>query len=762
MDFATWFANVHGYAPFPWQSSVAETWPNAIAIPTGAGKTAVIDAWLFRRLTGRVTPRRLWYVVDRRVLVDEAFERAKGLVQATGAEIQVVRLRGGVFDQQQMPRLDQAAIFCSTVDQFGSRLLFRGYGVGRSSLPLHAALAGVDAALVLDEAHISVPLLKTVAAAIARGAQIKLTPMSATLGETMGEVTTLSDADRNHPVLTKRLNAKKLARLTSGKLDAAAIALRKEGARSIAVWCNTVDTAEATARRLAGSGETILITGRDRLLDRDKLMSAWHPRLKSGAGEFPTIYVVSTQCLEVGVDWDFDGLVSECADNAALRQRFGRLDRLGSRGTTHAMIQKPPAKPKVYGDAALKTWQWLESVATDSVVDFGILSLPSAPPDCAMTQVEVPRLMDAHMDAWSMTSVRSPSIPDVGPWLHGLGQEDSHVSVVWRDLPAGQSDWVDAVRAMPPSEPETASVPTYLVINAAGEGVPVIRWRGIDDVKLTADLAPGDVVIVPTGTLGLAPTQATDVAEEAAELAQTPRERVVGSEVIEWLDGRDRMPTAIEELCSKFGRYDILPYPGGVVVAKRRLTSEQSTQPVLLTQHSEAVANLAMKVAHGCGLSPELSEAVKLAAWWHDAGKADPRMQLWLGSTGEFLAKSGQSRSQMLAALSVSGYPHGQRHELLSAELARNAACSDLTVHLIASHHGHGRPLIPVQDSTSVAVRVELNGVQANASTGQVDTELEDLFWRLQAQHGYWNLAMLHGIIVSADHYVSAGEGLKC
>lgn len=757
MNFSTWFAGVHGYAPFPWQSSVAETWPDAIVVPTGAGKTAVIDAWLYRRISGAETPRRLWYVVDRRVLVDEAFERAKRLVRTVGADVEVVRLRGGVFDRQDMPRPDQAAIFCSTVDQFGSRLFFRGYGVGRSSLPLHAALAGVDVALVVDEAHISEPLLQTVAAAVARGAQVKLTPMSATLSDAAGEVLRLGDEDRKNPVLAKRLSARKLARFASAKPEIEARALRKAGARSIAIWCNTVDRAEATARSLAQSGETILITGRDRLLDRDKLIAAWHPRLKSGAGEDPTVFVVATQCLEVGIDWDFAAMVTECADISALRQRFGRLDRLGTRGETNAVILKPAAKPNVYGEAALKTWEWLESIATRGVVDFGISALPAAPQDCTMSQPVAPRLMESHLDAWSMTSVRSEAIPDVGPWLHGLGQEDSHVSVVWRDFPEGRSDWVSAVRAMPPREPETASVPAYLIDRAARNGVPTIRWRGNDDVELTEAIMPGDVVIVPTGTVGIAPTPPTDVAEEAAEIARKPRVRVVGPEIVQWQQTGDEMPDHVAKQVSRLGRCDVLPYPGGVVVAQRQATSVQSTQAVTLQDHCEAVSTLASTIALACGLSPELVEAVRAAGLWHDAGKADPRMQIWMGADGELLAKSGQT--QMLVGLRASGYPRGQRHELLSAELARSAARCELAVHLIASHHGHGRPLIPQQDSTMIDVSLELNGTAARANAGEVGGGLEEMFWRLQSTYGYWGLALLHGIVVCADHYVSAGKG---
>ena len=93
-DFAAFFAALNGgCGPFRWQERLLDSllengrWPERIAAPTGAGKTSAIDVHVFAvALTadgcGPRLPRRLAMVVDRRVLVDDQYQRARALAAA--------------------------------------------------------------------------------------------------------------------------------------------------------------------------------------------------------------------------------------------------------------------------------------------------------------------------------------------------------------------------------------------------------------------------------------------------------------------------------------------------------------------------------------------------------------------------------------------------------------------------------------------------------------------------------------------------------
>src|SRR5688572_25575423 len=83
-EFDSFFSALHGRPPFPWQTALAHRvcnrgWPEVIDLPTASGKTACIDIALFALLCDEGSPRRIFFVVDRRLIVDDTYKRMCGI-----------------------------------------------------------------------------------------------------------------------------------------------------------------------------------------------------------------------------------------------------------------------------------------------------------------------------------------------------------------------------------------------------------------------------------------------------------------------------------------------------------------------------------------------------------------------------------------------------------------------------------------------------------------------------------------------------------
>src|SRR5262249_25099617 len=166
---------------------------------------------------------------------------------------------------------------------------------------------------------------------------------------------------------------------------------------------------------------------------------------------------------------------------------------------------------------------------------------------------------------------------------------------------------------------------------------------------------------------------------------------------------------------------------------------------IKLADHSRGVAAYAKRFAAACGLDADLYYQAGL---WHDLGKFDPRFQAMLKQSsprtavGAPLAKSARSpgtSKEREEARQVHGYPSGARHELLSAALVGTKTDDHLLLHLIATHHGSGRPFAdPVEDNKEAKqpFTVELFGQAFELPTYRQQTaawnaELPERFWRL-------------------------------
>lgn len=630
-DFPAFFTAVHGSdsLPFPWQTRLAKRvcergWPKAIALPTAAGKTGCIDIALFSlACRARPCPRRIFFVVDRRIVVDQAFRHARRLSETlanansgilrsvadalrelAGHEnkdvdelpLEAYSLRGGIYRETAWARSPiQPMVIASTVDQIGSRLLFRGYGVSDSMKPVHAGLVGNDALILLDEAHCSNPFRQTMEAVerfrtwadeSAEPTPFQFVSITATPAADLPdeEVERDQQDDRDHPVLGVRLRAEKPATLVvaekakkskwRGELvkelarQARQLMGRRLGPdkeavehsiRSVGIVVNRV----ATARELAAAlrkpedkniaaealPKVVLLTGRMRPIDRDEELQKISGLFSDSNDVVPPTYVVATQCIEVGADLDFDALVTECASLDALRQRFGRLNRVAARPAAKATIvirgdqAAGSEDDPIYGESLSNTWKWMKKNAKGDVIDFGVSSMRELlrGPEAARLNALAPNapvLFPAHLDCWVQTHPIPAPDPDPAVFLHGRQESVPDVQVVFRgDLGEDTNLWEDVVRLCPPSSSESMPVPIGVFKKwLAGEESPdilgdveggaelegagsselprpyeraALRWRGPRSketkiVRSPQDTRPGDTFVVACNAEGIA------------------------------------------------------------------------------------------------------------------------------------------------------------------------------------------------------------------------------------------------------------------
>jgi CRISPR-associated endonuclease/helicase Cas3 len=100
-----------------------------------------------------------------------------------------------------------------------------------------------------------------------------------------------------------------------------------------------------------------------------------------------------------------------------------------------------------------------------------------------------------------------------------------------------------------------------------------------------------------------------------------------------------------------------------------------------------------------------------------------------------------------------------------SVELPPDDLLADLVLHLVASHHGHGRPFAPVSlDPSPPSVRATLGGIDLSLDSAlrassppahRLDSGVAERFWRMTRRYGWWGLAYLEAVLRLADWYAS-------
>ena len=511
--------------------------------------------------------------------------------------------------------------------------------------------------------------------------------------------------------------------------------------------------------KVLGKDEVQLLVGRMRPYDLENLQEK-HPNLFTTRGDESVKVVVATQTLEVGIDVDFADLVTELAPASSLAQRFGRVNRLGYRTDSKVVVIGPASGDSVKKDAPpykavdlSNAYGWLETLNGTENPSVNPAAMVKNPP----VQSSPERLLYQRPEwsdllEFSRTDENPYDEPDLDLWLHdSLDSETAMGGVIVRDnLPSNSSAAMEILKTsyFAPSDRETFPANLKIlkeILDYQDEhGVKprkflyrqgeISLWQDADhgDENNQA-LAPGDVLILDTGSIpftnqGIAVTH-RELPSKKDELEAVPfldddelyvyekcadREehfrKYLGlspEEAAELLDSQasDGQKVIASELSieAEDGQEVIAWYAD--VTGKESVEGSDIAQelapagPVLLDDHQNDVAERTRQLAENLGLAPEFSEALELAAKYHDEGKRDLRFQQMLGADpdADALAKSGhRSVAEAYRARSRSALPRGWRHEQLSALMVaaspeKVGAHRDLVLRIIGCSHGHGR-----------------------------------------------------------------------
>ncbi|MEQ8453251.1 MAG: CRISPR-associated helicase Cas3' [Sandaracinaceae bacterium] len=702
MTFEQFFERATGHPPFPFQSAMArcERLPDVLEAPTGAGKTATaVLVWLWRRREAspairEATPRRLVFCLPMRSLVSQTARVARKWVGALDVEgeVRVHSLLGGAVDNDFEGDPIRDTVLVGTQDQLLSRALNRGFAMSRFKWPMHFALLNNDCLWVMDEVQLMGVGLSTTAqlAALRRRWRTYGTTHALWMSATMDtrllgtvdhphaglETHSLSDEDRGHPLLARRLQASKTVSVRSDldpgdsdyakRLAAAVSEAHVPGTRTLVV-CNRVPRARAVFQALEKAEHpTALLHSRFRPVERRQIEASVLDPTWSGV-------LVATQAIEAGVDITSKTLFTELAPWSSLVQRFGRCNRTGEWPADDparlVVIDLPrPADDdakalKAYGTAALPyTAEELDRARglIGECADGSPAQLPKGLPETAEPTGPVIRRRDVY-ELFDTTVDLGGRDLDVSRYVRDRGLPD--VQLAWRSWPQGESPRADAPAL---HRDELCSVPLAdaqkLVEKARKKDRSAcVRWDALEGrwLQATEPLVPGVSYLLRLEAGGY---------HEALGWTADPKSR----------------PTAVTApaLAQDEDAADTLTYGSAAFIT--------------LEQHSREARSAAVELSDALPYDAPWSDLIR-ATHWHDRGKAHEAFQEMLLSA---LEEEDALRAEGPWAKS-DGRPGGRRcvrshfrHELASALAMVQAGESDLSAYLAACHHGKVRVAI--------------------------------------------------------------------
>jgi CRISPR-associated endonuclease/helicase Cas3 len=401
----------------------------------------------------------------------------------------------------------------------------------------------------------------------------------------------------------------------------------------------------------------VLLHSRFRPEDRKKQVD----RALAQPGEPGTI-VVSTQVIEAGVDISATTLFTEVAPWASIVQRFGRCNRDGSENDQAniywiALPSKEADAQKVAAPYDLDDLKNAEKQLAQ-LPDVGLRSLPNVL--LGFEHAHVIRRKDV-IDLFDTTPDLAGNDIDIDRFVRDI--EDTDVRVFWRDYGKTPNEGEGNAAQPGPRREELCAAPIEEFRDFAKRHKgQVWRWNFLDQRWDRADtIIPGQVYLVHANAGGYSVERGWDPRSEESvpPLGPPPGTRVKTP------DATDADPL------SQINRWQTI------------------------AEHTAELCRAIDAIAQELDLEEKEVGALRLAARWHDRGKAHDVFQAALPDGAPVAA-------QLWAKASEQGWKRYARrhfrHELASALAVldpRNTLVPEeqrnLIAYLVAAHHGKVR-----------------------------------------------------------------------
>ena len=748
-------------------------------------------------------------VVDQATEVVEQIQKVVEQIQKKWTDPPAVStLRGELADNGEWRKdPSRPSIIVGTIDMVGSKLLFNGYGDGRYGRVHHAGLVGQDTLWVHDEAHIT-PAFSDLLHCIANEQKechemrpIHVMELTAT-PRSDHDVLGLEDDDRDHPIVKERITAEKIVKLhevEKSKKGARIVELaRRHASAKVLIYVQTPREVKDIANKLRSEIDKeqrglaksrgkkyrkpdswdhriAILNGRMRGYERDKMAAGnkVYRKFLNAESVDESIYFVCTSAGEVGIDIDADHMVCDMSSMDSLIQRLGRVNRRGGKQAQVDIVyeeEKKNTESKVTCDIVMS---WGEFNGSPDELRNLLSELTDTERDAAFSSTaKPPPLDDIILDEWSMTSVRDiPSRLNVQQYLHGKEPYIPMVHVAWRqeielfdeyEVKDARSltDWF---RMCPVRSRERLQVllseAKKEISKMAGSAVCIdtagnAEWIELADIGQSKDVSGCTLVVSPksggldsSGMLDISEKKALDVA--VAAFGKEPERG-------RWLEGIDS-PCPFDDDIPRSPDGKILwPERGRVCLRDEderpavelvlympalELPAENAAFYQPLEEHIQWIVEEVSFISKRLGLNDEITEALERAARLHDTGKEAQIWQRYANNT---------NRDVPLAKSKKYGNPRslgGYRHEFGSLVRAIDRGVdNELALHLIATHHGWGRPYFRENAYDREILPSKSREIEADARRR---------FGRLQRRYGRWTLAWLESILRCADALAS-------